>query len=36
MLETDTAMPLENYVLPNEDKIIQAAKTGLAKRAAMA
>jgi pyruvate dehydrogenase E1 component beta subunit len=28
--------PLENYVLPNEDKIIQAAKSVLAKRAAMA
>jgi pyruvate dehydrogenase E1 component beta subunit len=28
--------PLENYVLPNEDKIIQAAKSVLAKRAVMA
>jgi pyruvate/2-oxoglutarate/acetoin dehydrogenase E1 component len=28
--------PLENYVLPNEDKIVQAAKSVLAKRAAMA
>jgi pyruvate/2-oxoglutarate/acetoin dehydrogenase E1 component len=28
--------PLENYVLPNEDKIIDAAKSVLAKRAAMA
>jgi pyruvate/2-oxoglutarate/acetoin dehydrogenase E1 component len=28
--------PLENYVLPNEEKIIQAAKSVLAKRAAMA
>jgi pyruvate/2-oxoglutarate/acetoin dehydrogenase E1 component len=28
--------PLEHYVLPNEDKIIDAAKSVLAKRAAMA
>jgi acetoin:2,6-dichlorophenolindophenol oxidoreductase subunit beta len=28
--------PLENYVLPNEDKIIDAAKSVIAKRAAMA
>jgi acetoin:2,6-dichlorophenolindophenol oxidoreductase subunit beta len=28
--------PLENYVLPNEDKIIDAAKSVLGKRAAMA
>ena len=28
--------PLENYVLPNEDKIIQAAKSVLAKRAVVA
>jgi acetoin:2,6-dichlorophenolindophenol oxidoreductase subunit beta len=36
----DTSVPfseaLENYVLPNEDKIIQAAKSVLAKRAVMA
>jgi pyruvate dehydrogenase E1 component beta subunit len=28
--------PLENYVLPNEDKIIHAAKSVLAKRAVIA